>query len=379
MRQSLSEASARRIVEHIGPLMQRALLVARPDGRILAASNGALVGHTLDLRTQELLPPETADTEQKGEPPVWGGTLLPVLADGDVACVVGILGGSDGPQDSRKILSAMTALLFAEEQERDAVTVGLDDMDRFLEDWLFSTVPADNADLEQKGRQLGLDVNRTRTAGVLLIRDRDTGADTPPVPPAAILPRIRDLDGVGKSPLSVTVGSRIVVLFDTDSAQTAKGYLRAVQTAVEGAFPVYAYGGTGIPSKTFSGMRASVREAERSARSALRMTRRDVMGFDEIPLELFLLDVPSPTSREFCRRMFQGIPEQEREASIHLLSVYFDNDASLNRTADILGIHKNTVQYRLRRLQDWTGRDPRRLQDALPLYLATVLQDIRSI
>ena len=38
-----------------------------------------------------------------------------------------------------------------------------------------------------------------------------------------------------------------------------------------------------------------------------------------------------------------------------------------------LFVHKNTVQYRLNKLRDITGLDPRNVEDFIRLYLAFIL------
>jgi sugar diacid utilization regulator len=43
------------------------------------------------------------------------------------------------------------------------------------------------------------------------------------------------------------------------------------------------------------------------------------------------------------------------------------------RAAERLVVHPNTVHYRLRRVSETTGRDPRRLGDLLELLVATRL------
>jgi hypothetical protein len=52
------------------------------------------------------------------------------------------------------------------------------------------------------------------------------------------------------------------------------------------------------------------------------------------------------------------------------LRAYADCDMNVARTAERLVVHPNTVHYRLRRVAETTGRDPRRFGDLLELLLA---------
>ena len=54
-------------------------------------------------------------------------------------------------------------------------------------------------------------------------------------------------------------------------------------------------------------------------------------------------------------------PGIERLAALaETLSTYAECDLNVARTAERLEVHANTIHYRLRRVQELTGRDPRR-------------------
>jgi len=52
------------------------------------------------------------------------------------------------------------------------------------------------------------------------------------------------------------------------------------------------------------------------------------------------------------------------------LNAYADCDLNVARTAEHLGVHPNTIHYRLRRVLELTGRDPRRFSDLVELTTA---------
>ena len=60
-----------------------------------------------------------------------------------------------------------------------------------------------------------------------------------------------------------------------------------------------------------------------------------------------------------------------------LLATFYACDGSLNKTADKLFIHKNTLQYQLRKLASLTGYDPRSITNA-GLY-QTAIQFLKAI
>ena len=52
-----------------------------------------------------------------------------------------------------------------------------------------------------------------------------------------------------------------------------------------------------------------------------------------------------------------------------------DADLNLRLAAERLQVHPNTAQYRLRRIEERTGRNPRRIADLLDLLVAIALDD----
>lgn len=57
---------------------------------------------------------------------------------------------------------------------------------------------------------------------------------------------------------------------------------------------------------------------------------------------------------------------------IQTLETFFDYDMSLTRTAEVLGIHRNTLVYRLDRIHELLGLDPRSFDDAVQIKLAVL-------
>ena len=56
-----------------------------------------------------------------------------------------------------------------------------------------------------------------------------------------------------------------------------------------------------------------------------------------------------------------------------MMDSYIDHNGSITKASDELFIHKNTLQYRLNKLRELTGFDPRNLRDMVVLYLAFTL------
>lgn len=73
---------------------------------------------------------------------------------------------------------------------------------------------------------------------------------------------------------------------------------------------------------------------------------------------------------EYISKTISKLDREDRK----ILKIYFDNNLSLKDTSDKLFIHKNTLQYKLNKIKNITGYDPRVFKDALKLYMAIRLE-----
>jgi PucR C-terminal helix-turn-helix domain/GGDEF-like domain len=85
--------------------------------------------------------------------------------------------------------------------------------------------------------------------------------------------------------------------------------------------------------------------------------------------EIGLFDYLSHAADETAQRLLP--PGIERlDGLAETLHTYADCDLNVARTAERLGVHANTVHYRLRRTHELTGRDPRHFADLVELTTA---------
>jgi DNA-binding PucR family transcriptional regulator len=80
---------------------------------------------------------------------------------------------------------------------------------------------------------------------------------------------------------------------------------------------------------------------------------------------------------ETIRPMIQ-YDRTHQSALVTTLRTYLDAGLNLTRTANALFVHANTVVYRLRRIRELSGRDPRNPDDVLILSLAIKFDELRS-
>ena len=95
----------------------------------------------------------------------------------------------------------------------------------------------------------------------------------------------------------------------------------------------------------------------------------------ELDSDLTLLDQLLGGDRDEVRRPVPpGVADLEPALRATLVA-FADCDLNAGRAARRLQVHPNTVHYRLRRIEQLTGRDTRRFRDMVELMAAIHLQD----
>lgn len=60
----------------------------------------------------------------------------------------------------------------------------------------------------------------------------------------------------------------------------------------------------------------------------------------------------------------------------HTLRIYIEEGGDLQRIVDRLYIHRNTLRYRLDKIQALTGKDPRHVKQLMELYMAQLMNQL---
>ncbi|MBQ0986807.1 helix-turn-helix domain-containing protein [Streptomyces sp. F63] len=116
----------------------------------------------------------------------------------------------------------------------------------------------------------------------------------------------------------------------------------------------------------------------RLALAGLRHTGPGVARFDDDPLAMVVAAAPAEAGHlvEVVLRPLLDLPAAERARLLETLEHWFATSGSAREAAGRLFVHPNTVRYRLRRIEELTGRslsDPR-----AAAHIAVALQAVRT-
>ena len=79
-----------------------------------------------------------------------------------------------------------------------------------------------------------------------------------------------------------------------------------------------------------------------------------------------IYQLPIPLCKMFIREIFEGkSPDDFDEETLITINKFFENNLNVSETSRQLYIHRNTLVYRLDKLQKSTGLDLRVFEDAI--------------
>lgn len=137
--------------------------------------------------------------------------------------------------------------------------------------------------------------------------------------------------------------------------------------------PVYI--GVSEPRSDLSGAHAAFEEA----RSAINIGRvyhssGNIFFYNRLLLERFLSEMPVDSSLRYSSLIFnRQTARLFNDEMIHTIETFFENSLNLSETARKLYIHRNTLVYRLEKVQRTIGLDLRSFDDAVTFKMMMLL------
>lgn len=103
--------------------------------------------------------------------------------------------------------------------------------------------------------------------------------------------------------------------------------------------------------------------------------QRHVISYNELGIGRLIYQLPVSLCKMFLQEVFgeNGVPDIDSE-TLATINTFFENNLNVSETARQLFVHRNTLVYRLEKLQKSTGLDIRTFEDAMTLKIALMVR-----
>lgn len=102
--------------------------------------------------------------------------------------------------------------------------------------------------------------------------------------------------------------------------------------------------------------------------------QKNVIGYNTLGIGRLIYQLPENLCRMFMQEIFgTGGMEGFDEEILNTVNQFFENNLNVSETSRQLFVHRNTLVYRIEKLQKTTGLDVRTFEDALTLKIAMMV------
>ncbi len=133
---------------------------------------------------------------------------------------------------------------------------------------------------------------------------------------------------------------------------------------------------------SFGSIVSEIKDVSRSykeAKTALEVGKifyieKDIVGYTNLGIGRLIYQLPIPLCKMFIKEIFSDIsPDDFDEETIATINKFFENNLNVSETSRQLYIHRNTLVYRLDKLERSTGLDLRVFDDAITFKIALMV------
>jgi len=241
------------------------------------------------------------------------------------------------------------------------------DKDNFIKNLLLDNLLL--VDIYSRAKKLHIQADVKR---VVLIVESDNGKDS------NALEIIRANYGGNKDFITAVDENNIIVVRDLSDGDSNKDIDKAAKSLEsflikEGMKNVRIAYGTVV---------REIKEVSRSykeAKMALDVGKiffgeRDIIAYSELGIGRLIYQLPIPLCKMFIKEIFGGkSPDDFDEETLTTINKFFENSLNVSETSRQLFIHRNTLVYRLDKLQKSTGLDLRIFEDAITFKIALMV------
>ena len=329
------------------------LCVCDTDGNMLASTFGAPEITTETIVNFTLSP---ADSQV-----VAGFQFFKVFDEHQLEYVMLAKGGSDDVYMVGKIAAFQVQNLLVAYKERF-------DKDNFVKNLLLDNLLL--VDIYNRAKKLHIEVSAKRVVYVIETKnEKDINA----------LETVRSLfTGRVKDFITAVDEKNIIVVREVKPGETQDDLEKTAQVMVD-MLNTEAMSQVHVAYGTVVNELKEVSRSYKEAKMALDVgkiffSNKNVVAYSKLGIGRLIYQLPIPLCRMFIKEIFDGkSPDEFDDETLTTINKFFENSLNVSETSRQLYIHRNTLVYRLDKLQKSTGLDLRVFEDAITFKIALMV------
>ncbi len=242
------------------------------------------------------------------------------------------------------------------------------DKDNFIKNLLLDNLLL--VDIYNRAKRLHLDIEKNRVVFIL---------ENSPDRDQATIENIRMLFGAKSSDFVTTVDESSIIIVKELADGEDYSYCEQIARSIMDVVGQDGENKTLIAYGTIVKELKDVSKSYKEAQMALDIGKiffpdRDIVAYSLLGIGRLIYQLPIPLCKMFIKEIFSNkTPDDFDEETIITINKFFENNLNVSETSRQLFIHRNTLVYRLDKLQKSTGLDLRVFEDAITFKIALMV------
>lgn len=328
------------------------------DAKCLVMTSERMLGLEKEVASfcrKALKEPEQAEDAAAG--------LFLVCDEDEPAYILALMGQDPQMSISGKMgASQLANLLYAYKERMDK--------NRFIQNLILDNMLLVDVYNQAKKMKIPTELKRT----VFLIEAKNEGE-------SLILETLKGLYATGTKDFVTAVDERHVILVKALENTDGYGQLNQIAKVLVDTLNMEAMVSVRISYGTIVDELKEVSRSYKEADMALEVGRvfyvdKNILAYNELGIGRLIHQLPASLCEMFLKEVFDGdVAGQFEEEELTTVYTFFDNNLNISETARQLYVHRNTLVYRLEKIQKKTGLDVRVFEDALTFKIAMMVAD----
>jgi carbohydrate diacid regulator len=292
---------------------------------------------------------------------IFGCHYMKVFDEQRLEFIVIAQGDSEETYTAARILAFQIQELMVAYRERF-------DRDNFIKNLLLDNLLM--VDIYNRATRLHVDIEARRIVMVVEVGDDKDGDD---------MERVRTLfSGRSKDFVTAVDEQNIIIVKELQPGDTYDDVQKIANTIVD-LFHGVPDRNVRVAYGTIVNEIKDVSQSYKEASLALDVGRiffkdRNVIAYSVLGIGRLIYQLPIPLCKMFIKEIFKDkTPNDFDEETITTINKFFENNLNVSETSRQLYIHRNTLVYRLDKLQKATGLDLRVFEDAITFKIALMV------
>lgn len=367
----ISSIQAQEIVESMKKITEQDINFVDKKGIVIASTDPNRIGNLHGGAVQVLKTNGNVIVHYDGEY-IYSkkGINLPIYYEGEIIGVIGITGKEDEVIKFGEIIKKMTEILVKEaiyikreEYEKKNIQFFFEELVRNKNNikenqWLLSRAKLYKVDITIPRRMI---ICRAHNDNITN-REYDN-----------IFNKLSDFFcGSNEQNFVIQNGLNFLIVYD-GNLEINKEYIENCILTIREEIKCPLYFGISSVKENISELYIAYQECEKAIRSTLHGGDSKIIFYENLNIELIVNSMSLDEKKYFFNKVFGGIDKSLLDEWENLIVFYIENNGSIKKISEEMFIHKNTLQYRLNKIRDITGYDPRELKDLMVLYMAIIV------